>query len=76
MVVWNRVLLGVSINQLNLRLDLVEFALIDDLAEDDACFRTFGILDYHAFDLVLSEINDGFVTDIVSSGHDWDFVVV
>ena len=57
MVVGDRVLLGVTVNKLHLRLDLVELALVNDLTQDNACFGTFGILDDHAFDVVVGEIN-------------------
>ena len=68
-------LLRVSIDKLDFRLNLIEFALVDGLTEDDA-IASLHILHDHSLDFEFADVHDSLFSDVTSSGHDWNIIIV
>ena len=68
-------LFWISIDDLELRLDLVMFVFKDELPQSWLALSSFDILDDYASDLVLScHINQCLLPQILASRHYWDWI--
>ena len=74
-MLWDLMLLWVTIDDLDLRLDLIILALVNDLTKVNSVF-ILDILQDETINLVTSQVNNRLGSNSLASSHNWNLSIV